>query len=328
MKTRSSAQQNPGAQLNLEDSFASAESESEIEETMAFDNENGIDDSGAHSKLASAKVAYDASDPEFFFINLESAMSYAGIKSQQSKRFCLLGVLPNEVKIQFKGIIKATATGELGYKKVKSAVLEVFGPKPGEDCEKASNLLLKDKPSMLANEIISLVCQHSTPLDNCCCENAVLWLWKRQLPNAVKARIAGKTLKGGDNLKEVLKLADAVFETTRRPTPQVAATSESGGPNQSDSTVAALARGRGRGNRSRGRGRGRGGYNSQPRQTGTGQQTTTQSWGPRHQDNPPEGCCRAHWRWGNGAYFCSDRATCPWKDRITPRPPQQQNAPV
>ena len=42
MKTRSSAQLNPSAQPNLEDSFASAESESEIDE-MTFDTENGVE---------------------------------------------------------------------------------------------------------------------------------------------------------------------------------------------------------------------------------------------------------------------------------------------
>ena len=102
----------PSETLELDESFRSASGDPD--ETMDFEDENGIDDSGAHSKLGAVKVAYDASDPDFFFINLESAMSYAGIKSQQSKRFCLLGVLPNEVKIQFKGVIKATATGELG----------------------------------------------------------------------------------------------------------------------------------------------------------------------------------------------------------------------
>ena len=169
MKTRSSAQLNLGAQLNLEDSFASAESESEIDE-MTYDTENGVDEAGAHSKLSSVKVNYDPKDLEFFFVNLESAMAYSGIKSQQSKRFCLLGILPNEVKNQFKGVIKASATGQQNYKKVKDAVLEVFGPKPGDDFAKAAKLLLTDKPSMLANEIISLVCSHDTPLETCCSE--------------------------------------------------------------------------------------------------------------------------------------------------------------
>ena len=183
---------------------------------------------------------------------------------------------------------------------------------------------------MLAKEIISLVCSHETPIETCCCESAVLYLWTRQLPTQVKARIAGKSLKGGDNLKETLKLADAVYDSTVKSQPaQVAATTT----DSPDPSVAALARGRGRGGNSRGRGRGRGQRGNQPtygqsRQNGpTQQQSQSQNWGPKHQDNPPDNSCRAHWKWGNSAYFCSDRANCPWKDRITPRPPQTQNQP-
>ena len=320
--TRSSAQK-LGAQLNLDDSFASAESETEIE-IMTFDTENGIDEAGAHSKLSSVKVAYDPKDLEFFFVNLESAMAYAGIKSQQSKRFCLLGILPNEVKNQFKGIVKATATGQQGYKKIKDAVMEVFGPKPGDDFAKAAKLLLTDKPSMLANEIISLVCSHETPLETCCCEGAVLFLWTRQLSGPVKARIAGKSIKGQENLKEVLRLADAVHETSgnRNTAGQVSAVT-----GEAQEVSAMARRGRG-GNRGRGRGRGqqRNTY-SQSGQNGTSTAQSGQNWGPRHPDNPPEGCCRTHWKWGTNAYFCSDRAVCPWKDRIIPRPTTSQPQP-
>ena len=315
MRTRSSAQT-----PNIEDSFASAESDIEAE-NMTFDTENGTDEAGAHSKLSSVKVTYDPKDLEFFFINLESAMAYAGIKSQQSKRFCLLGILPNDVKTQFKGVIKASAAGQQGYKTVKDAVIEVFGPKPGDDFAKAAKLLLGDKPSMLANEIISLICKHATPLQTCCCEGAVLYLWTRQLSGPVKTRIAGKSIKDPDDLKEVLKLADAVHATRNTTSGQVAAL----GTDSSGQEVSAMTRTRGRGGaRGRGRGRGQGGAN-QARQNGATQ--SSQSWGPRSPDNPPDGCCRAHWKWGLSAYYCSDRAVCPWKDRIMPRPAQQQQQP-
>ena len=207
--------------------------------------------------------------------------------------------------------------------------MEVFGPKPGEDFAKAAKLLLTDKPSMLANEIISLVCSHETPLVDCCCEGAVLYLWKRQLNGPIKARIAGKSIKGEENLKEVLRLADAVFETTNKNVAgQVAAVADE----SSGQEVSALTRTRGRGGaRGRGRGRGQRGA-SQARQNGATQ--STPNWGPRHPDNPPDGCCRAHWKWGTNAYYCSDIATCPWKNRIVPRPsqpqpqPQRQNPPI
>ena len=314
MRTRSSAQT-----PNIEDSFASAESDIEAE-NMTFETENGTDEAGAHSKLSSVKVAYDPKDLDFFFINLEAAMAYSGIKSQQTKRFCLLGILPNEVKTQFKGVIKATATGQQGYKKIKDAVLEVFGPKPGDDFAKAAKLMLTDKPSMLANEIISLVCSHDTPLQNCCCEGAVLYLWTRQLSGQVKTRIAGKSIKAPEDLKEVLKLADAVHATNSQKAQQVAAVQSS------SQEVSATARSSGRGGaRGRGRGRGQGGA-TQARPNGASSQLG-QNWGPRHPDNPPDGCCRAHWKWGTNAYYCSDIANCPWKSRIIPRPAQPQPQP-
>ena len=89
MRTRSSA-----SVPSLEESFASAESDTEIE-NMAFETENGTDEAGAHSKLSSVKVAYDPKDIDFFFINLESAMAYSGIKSRARHRpqFCKIGLL-------------------------------------------------------------------------------------------------------------------------------------------------------------------------------------------------------------------------------------------
>ena len=114
---------------------------------------------------------------QFWLQQLENKMRFAGIKSQFLKLQVLTNVLPARFIPPIKSMLRvmddeADATC---YKRVKTRLLEVFGPKPGDDFEKAANLLLTDKPSMLANEIISLVCQHNTPIDNCCCENAVLY---------------------------------------------------------------------------------------------------------------------------------------------------------
>ena len=83
--------------------------------------------------------------------------------------------------------------------------------------------------------------------------------------------------------------------------------------------VAAVARGgraRGRGGRSRG-GRGRG--SQQPNQSGGGQ---SRHRGPKHPDLPPGewSGCSLHYRWGKRAHFCSEPATCPWKNIFTPKP--------
>ena len=120
MRTRSSAQTS-GAQLNLEDSFVSAESDTEIE-IMTFETENGTDEAGAHSKLYSVKVAYDPKDVENFFIILESLMAYSGIKSQKTKLNCLYWFLPREVKNQV--ILDYEATTKQGYKKYKDAIIQ------------------------------------------------------------------------------------------------------------------------------------------------------------------------------------------------------------
>ena len=292
---------------------------------MAFDSENGTDDPGAQAKMGSIKTQFDPKDPEFFFLDLEAAMAFIGIKSQYTKRFCLMSLLPPEIKRELKATIKASTTGN-GYKKLKDAILISHGPKPGQDVAKAASLMLVGKPSALANELISLICKHETPLETCCCENVIIYFWHKQLPNSVKIRIAGRSMKGQNNLQEVLQLADEVHATTTRNTTsgQVAAVDSSG------QEVSAMTRTRGRGGaRGRGRGRGQGGAN-QARQNGATQ--SSQSWGPRSPDNPPDGCCRAHWKWGLSAYYCSDYAVCPWKERIRPRPvpqqqPQHQNRP-
>ena len=340
MKTRSSSAQAEqiGPQLNLDESFASVDSEIEM---VDFDVEDGTDDPGAQAKMGSIKTNFDPKDPEFFFLDLEAAMSFIGIKAQYTKRFCLMSLLPAEVKREIKTVIKASTTGN-GYKKLKDALMQAHGPKPGQDVEKAANLLLVGKPSALANEIISLICKHDTPLEACCCENVVLYFWTKQLPNAVKTRIAGRSIKGQNNLQEVLDMADAVFASTQKPAGQIAAIAQAnatqkqqGTSNQAsgqspDPEVSAVTRGgRGRGNNARGgrgRGRGQGGQArgngqqqyGQMRQNGTSQ--AWQSWGPRHSDNLPNTCCRSHWRFGGQAYFCSDRQACPWRDRLTPRP--------
>ena len=284
---------------------------------MAFDSENGTDDPGAQAKMGSIKTAFDPKDPEFFFLDLEAAMAFIGIKSQYTKRFCLMSLLPPEIKRELKATIKASTTGN-GYKKLKDAILISHGPKPGQDVAKAASLMLVGRPSALANELISLICKHETPLETCCCENVVVYFWHKQLPNSVKIRIAGRSMKGQNNLQDILQLADDVhaITTCKANSGQVAAVDSKG------QEVSVLKR-------TKNRGRGKGGT-TQARKNGATQ--SSQSWGPRNSDNPPDGCCRAHWKWGLSAYYCSDYAVCPWKERIRPRPvphqqPQHQNRP-
>ena len=210
-----------------------------------------------------------------------------------------MSLLPPEVKRELKATIKAS-TNSNGYKKLKDAILRSHGPKPGQDVAKAASLLLVSTPSSLANELISLICKHEKPLETCCCENVIIYFWHKQLSNSVKIKIAGMSMKGQNNLQEVLQLADEVHATTSNST-----------NSQRAHQVAAMKSSR------------QGGA-TQARSDGASAQLT-QNWGPRHPDNPPDGCCRVHWRWGTEAYFCSDIANCPWVKWIIPRPQPQPN---
>ena len=121
-----------------------------------YDTEDGKDDASAMSKMGSVKANYDPKDPGFFFINLEAAMTFIGIKAQYTKRMCILGMLPNDIKEQFKGTIKATQAPAVtgGYKTLKDSILETFGPKPGQNFAKATQL-------------VNLVCKCAVPIDSC-----------------------------------------------------------------------------------------------------------------------------------------------------------------
>ena len=72
-----------------------------------------------------------------------------------------------------------------------SRSLELFGPKQEDAYEEAANLVLTGKPSALAKRIMVLICDKKKPLEGCCCAKVVLGLWKRQLPQQVRAAVAG-----------------------------------------------------------------------------------------------------------------------------------------
>ena len=159
-------------------------------------------------------------------------------------------------------------------------------------------------------------------------------LWKRHLPENVRAGISHYTLSK-DNFDEVLQRADDIFQSSSsRSAGAVAAVAASAAPSLDETQpaipyaaqpVAAVSRGRG----GRGRGRGRGGRGrGQGSNSNSGnQQSAAPSSGPKHKgtkhpDLPPgewKGCSM-HFKWGRGSFFCSEPATCPWKNVYTTKP--------
>ena len=90
--------------------------------------------------------------------------------------------------------------------------MRIFGPRIETGAERALKRNLAGKPSQLAREIIDDICDHGMAHD--CIPGVVLAIWKRSLPTAVQAAIAGKEFNA-TNLDAILELADEVFDTCR-----------------------------------------------------------------------------------------------------------------
>ena len=287
-------------------------------------------------------------DLGFYFNQIESRMASVGVKKQWTKYTVLNTILPMKIQTEVKAILRkkqADFTDNMSYKTLKTEILRIFGPKMETGWERALQRTLVGKPSQLARSLIDDICL-AGDISCRCCPAAVLAVWKRSLPVAVKAAIAGKPFNK-DNLASILALADEVFDTCGPSGVSVAAINvakfQPGADSQGQVTlptpatdpgqegslaeqVAALSRevkswrgsqaGKGiRGssgsNRGRGGGRGgRGGLNG----------SNNNDRGPRHRDGPPLEACKHHWKWGQGAYMCSDPFSCPWKDYLQPKP--------
>ena len=238
--------------------------------------------------------------------------------------------LPTETKEEIKGLLRLPKdrAGPTCYKDAKDRLFTLFGPKEADAFAKAAALVMTGKPSQLAKRLVDLLCKCQPPLkDGCCAVLTVAGLWTSRLPDVVKAHVAGKSL-AGDHFETTLAIADAVYSSVCQPTNTLAALGAAAAPSQTpnDQTMAAFGRGsggrgngRGRGNRG-GRGRGsdssgRGGSSTSTNTSSTGSNTPA-VWGKKHADNPPDGVCQQHHRFGKIAHFCRNTFTCPWKNHI------------
>ena len=293
-----------------------------------FEDEDGKDDAEAMREACRnlSRLECDLSDLKFFFKQAEIKMSAVGVKSNYTKFQVLQTIIPSKVVNEVKSLMCKDATdfpNKDAYKQLKHEILRIFGPRPEAAMERALSRTLTGLPSQLARALVNDIC--SKELDCSCCPAVVLALWKRHLPGTVRAGIAHcKFSKATFN--NILELADAIF-VSNAPTSSVAAVS-----GQADTLnetlpaiqypipeVAAANRSRGRGGRG---GRGRGGGARGARGAAS---NTTQRRGTKHPDLPQgdQKWCSLHYRWGKAAHFCSEPATCPWKDVFTPKPPRQ-----
>ena len=239
-------------------------------------------------------------------------------------------MLPKNVVDQVKPLLRKKETDfpdKNAYRQLKDTILRIFGCRPEVHVERALARVLVGQPSNLARSLVNDLCKKE--LVGCdCCPAIIMALWKRQLSSQVKAGIAHCKFNA-NTFEEVLQLADNIWSSSAPPATVAAVQVEPldetqpAIPYASNPEVAAVQRGgaggraRGRGNRGgRGQGRGRG-----QGQGGRGK-------GPKHPDLPSGEWygCSMHRRWGRGAHFCSEPASCPWKDIFTPKSATSNNS--
>ena len=114
----------------------------------------------------------------YWFFELELQMTLINIQSAWLKRVVLANNLPTEVSAEVKEFLKQTKaeTGETIYKDLKAEILSLFAAKEEDAFEKASQMLLKSKPSALAKELAQQLCNCKKKLHECCAAKTVLAL--------------------------------------------------------------------------------------------------------------------------------------------------------
>ena len=162
----------------------------EVPIMVNFEDENGVDEAGALREAIKnlERLQWEDNDIQFFFNQAEIKMAAVGAKKQYTKLQALSTVLPQKVITEIKKFLRKKEDEfpqNNSYKQVKNEILRIFGPKPEVAIDRALGRTLTGLPSSLARGIAEDVCQDD--LDCRCCPAVVMALWKRHLPENVRA---------------------------------------------------------------------------------------------------------------------------------------------
>ena len=292
-----------------------------------YDVEDKDDGEDYYLRISMVKLAWD-NDVNYWFNSIEASLRHAQVFKQWTKREIIQGLLPEHVRDEVKYLLRLNKdeAGELPYKDIKDAILEMYAPKPQDCIDKALSRVLTTRPSLLAKQLINDLCKCKPVLTSKCCADIVFGLFRRQLPTAVRNRLAGEVFTK-DTYKAVLILADQVYQSNQPDAHGAASVSSvqssSSGPVQASGEISAIRGGnrggRGRGARGNRGGRGRGGTQSgQSTQNSNQNSGAKKNKGTKHPDNPPDSVCQSHFSFGKSALFCRRPLSCPWKDFIAP----------
>ena len=183
-----------------------------------YDAENGVDKEHALQNACRTLKGYEWDDDlSFYFNQVEIKMKSDGVFKNFTKLQVLSTILPKRVIEQIKPILRKQETdfpNNNAYLLAKQQIIRTFGASQEADYERACSRVLSGKPSELARSITNDICKKSDALDGCCCSHIVLGMWKKNLPLAVKQKIAGMEFNK-DTFDSVCQQADDVFNSTR-----------------------------------------------------------------------------------------------------------------
>ena len=283
-------------------------------DVVEFDHENGQDGAKASELGRQIKVEFSATDIKFWFAELEAEMVMASIKSQYLKKTVLQRNLPTKQKEDVKSLLTLTQTeaGDDIYLKLKNELIRIYAPKAKDAYCKALSRTMVGLPSQLGNQLVDDVCKKASKLDGCCCASAVEALWQLQLPVGVRAHVSNMEFSQA-TYKQVFEAADKVFLSSKQVSVaalRVAAvdlneTQPAFHAQNQPSEVAAVAK--------------------PPKKKKNKNQnaSSSSSRGQKHSSIPDhlaEKMCDRHHRHGASAWYCLKPSSCPWKDKVAPKP--------
>ena len=220
--------------------------------------------------------------------------------------------LPPEIQSEVKSLLKLskTAAGTDIYKRLKTELIELFGPKPEDAYVRAKNRVLTGKPSQLGKAIMDDLTDGDISCNNCA--KTVWGMFRESLPIVVRNHVAEMSFTK-DTYKEVFRKADQVWDSNRGseplPAQAVAAASTATHPE-----VAAVQRNQKnknqRPNQNQNQNQNQGKNPRQNNQTQGNQnnknpgQSETKPKKPVNEDN----LCKIHAKWKENATFC----VAPW----------------
>ena len=140
-----------------------------------FDQENGTDPEGVHTKFQNVEQEWDHTDVPYWLQQLEMQLELSGVKSQWLKRLIAQKQFPQEIQKELKWILSKNKeqAGNTAYYDLKVELLKKYGPKKGSAYKQARQLVLIGKPSHLAKQLIDLLCKRQPPLQGCCREGFI-----------------------------------------------------------------------------------------------------------------------------------------------------------